>query len=120
MTGNDRRLDLWGQLGVRTWRDMRGTVLQVVGEVDLATEARFHTALEHALENRPDALVADLTGVTFLGSVGVRHLIAVDAAVGSGVMRVVPSPTARRAIEVTGLGGVLTLRSTVDEALDAR
>jgi anti-anti-sigma regulatory factor len=69
--------------------------------------------------NRPAALVADLSGVTFFALVGLRHLVAVDATVGSGVMRVVPSPTARRTIEVTGLGGVLTLRSTVDEALDA-
>jgi len=120
MTGDDRRLGRWGRFGVWIWQDMRGTVLQVVGEVDMATEARFHIALEQALEYRPAALVADLTGVTFLALVGLRHLVAVDAAVGSGVVRVVPSSTARRTIEATGLGGVLTLRSTVGEALDAR
>lgn len=52
------------------------------GGVTDVREARFHTALEQALVNRPAALVADLPGVT-------------------------------------GLGRVLTLRSTVDEALDA-
>ncbi|HEY7596080.1 MAG TPA: STAS domain-containing protein [Actinophytocola sp.] len=121
MTGRDRdqRPDQCVQLSVRMSTSPRGTVLGIVGDVDLVTEARFRAAFDQALANEPDVLVADLTGVTFLGSVGLRHLVTADEAAGAGVLRVVPSPVARRAIEVSGLARVLALRSTVDEAFHA-
>ena len=105
------------ELGVRIRRVPRGVVLEVVGEVDLVTEARFHAALEQVVDNRTDALVVDLSAVAFLGSVGLRHLVAVDAVVGFGVLRVVPSQAVRRVIEVAGLARVLIMKPTVEEAL---
>lgn len=105
-------------LGVRVWRQAGGVVLEVRGEVDLATEGRFLAALEQAVHNRANAFVVDLRAVTFLGLVGLRHLVAVDAVVGAGVIRLVPSPAVRRVIELAGLVQLLTIKPTVAEAFE--
>jgi anti-anti-sigma factor len=105
-------------LGVRVWRQAGGVVLEVIGEVDLATEGRFLAALEQAVDNRANAFVVDLRAVTFLSVVGLRHLVAVDAVAGDGVIRLVPSPVVRRVIELAGVAQLLTIKHTVAEALE--
>ncbi|HEY7595658.1 MAG TPA: STAS domain-containing protein [Actinophytocola sp.] len=117
MTGLDQSPDPDVELDVRVRRDERAVVLEIDGEVDLVTSGRFHTALEQAGSARPDVLVLDLRGVAFLGSIGLSHLLEVHALVGAGVLRVVPSPAARRTIEVACLHPVLTMYDTVEDAL---
>jgi anti-sigma B factor antagonist len=108
------------KLAIRSRQAGRGVVWEVAGEVDLSTEEQFLTGLRHALRGKHDVLVVDLDGLTFLGSRGLNALVEVNKAAGPGVMRVVAgSRAARRAIEVTGLDNVLTIRATVEEALGA-
>ena len=96
--------------------DDRGTVLAVEGEVDMLTANQFRVALEEALLDRPRVLVVDLSGLAFLGSVGLSQLVEASVAAGPGVMRVVARDGPRRSIEVTGLDEVLAVADTVEKA----
>jgi anti-sigma B factor antagonist len=61
----------------RTQRAPGGTVVAFTGELDIASEAEAAAALEAALEGG-GTLVADLRGLEFLDSTGVRVLISAD------------------------------------------
>ncbi len=107
------------EFAVRVHREAQALVLAVDGEVDLLTAQQFGTALDQAAGERPDVFVVDLTGLTFLGSLGLSHLVQASAATSPGVMRVVATGGPRRAIEITGLDTVFDVADTVDEALGA-
>lgn len=103
------------ELAVRARRTADGVVLSVTGTVDLATAEQFQAAFDHALQQRHEVLVVDLTGVGFLSSVGLRLLL--EAHEKAGTMRVVPGETVHRAVEVAGLHQVLAIHPTVEDAL---
>jgi anti-sigma B factor antagonist len=96
-----------------------GLVVEVTGEVDIATAPR----LREALEQRPAAggrLVVDLTGVTFMDSSGLGILLNLQRDVGDAGGRlavVCPPGPARLLLEVTGLDSELPLFATRAEAL---
>ncbi|MFL6268176.1 MAG: anti-sigma factor antagonist [Actinomycetes bacterium] len=105
--------------------DRDATVLLVVdGAVDGLTAPRLRTAVVEAFDRLAGrALVLDLTGVTFLGSPGLRTLFdsAAEASQHDGYqpLRVVVdhSRPVVRPIEIVGLDSVLALYHEVDEAL---
>ncbi|MCP2257695.1 anti-sigma B factor antagonist [Streptoalloteichus tenebrarius] len=95
-------------------------VVAVSGEVDMLTTPTLRTHLQHHLDARPDLLVVDLSGVTFLGSSGLAVLVAAaQRARESGVpFRLVCTTRAViRPLTATGLVDVLDIRATVREAL---
>ncbi|WP_167976293.1 STAS domain-containing protein [Lentzea indica] len=59
--------------------DRRGvsTVVQVAGEIDIATAPRFEKFLLDQLETTRTVLMLDLIDVTYLGSAGLSALITV-------------------------------------------
>jgi anti-sigma B factor antagonist len=99
--------------------DFDGAALvQVTGELDLATSGE----LEAALERMPAAgrIVIDLTDCDFLDSSGVRVLLAGatrSEAQGGRVVVVAPDPRIRRVLELTGVEDKLTVRETRAAAL---
>lgn len=97
------------------------TVLSVDGVVDLATSPPLEELLAELIDERPNALVIDLTDVTFLASVGLRILAESHERVGgTGNFAVVASgPITARPIQLTKLDEFLALYPTVDEALAA-
>jgi anti-sigma B factor antagonist len=56
--------------------DAPGLVLNVAGELDLATAPRLRERLKRALDAGADGIVVDLTGVTFIDSVSLATLVA--------------------------------------------
>jgi anti-sigma B factor antagonist len=96
-------------------------VLSVGGEIDAATAAALDTAIAGVLAQHPSAVVVDLSAVTFLGSAGLRILVATHARLsGSGHFAVVAhGPATSRPIQLTGLDEVLSLYPTLDDALVA-
>jgi anti-sigma B factor antagonist len=95
------------------------TVVHISGEVDLATRMEFTAALRRGLDSPSRVVVIDLTQVSFLSSVGLRALVLThqEAHRTDRVLRVVDGSTVvRRIFEVTGLGELLVLFPTVDEA----
>lgn len=96
-----------------------GLVVEVTGEVDLATAPR----LREAFQQRPAAgglMVVDLTRVTFMDSSGLSVLLNLHREIGDAGARlavVCPPGPARLLLEVTGLDSELPLFATRAEAL---
>jgi anti-anti-sigma factor len=94
-------------------------VLAVRGEIDVASAPAFKSAIAEALEGNPEGLVLDLLEVEFLGSVGVRVLLEAQGKIGDDdrFAVVARSPAAGRILQLLSLDEVLSVHSTVDEAL---
>ncbi|MCO1575165.1 STAS domain-containing protein [Crossiella sp. SN42] len=97
----------------------QGVVVAATGEVDLLTTPALQQALEQAVAGHPPVLVVDLTGVSFLGSVGLAALVQILPAAEQGTkVRVVATSLAVvRPLTVTGLTDLLPVFATVDQAL---
>lgn len=95
------------------------TLLTVGEVVDLATAPVLEEAIDGLLAEVPKALIVDLSGVTFLASVGLRLLVSTHEKVGeSGQFAVVASgPITSRPIQLTKLDEVFAMYPTLDEAL---
>jgi anti-anti-sigma factor len=95
------------------------TVLLLDGVVDLATSPPLEELLTELIDEGPDALIMDLTAVSFLASVGLRILAETHERVGgTGKFAVVASgPVTARPIQLTKLDEFLALYPTVDDAV---
>ncbi|MGK2948473.1 MAG: STAS domain-containing protein [Acidimicrobiales bacterium] len=83
-------------------------VVEVAGEVDLATAGELAAALEPLLATGDGPIVLDVGGVTFIDSSGLA-VLAQAAASGRTLVLRRPSKIVVRVIETTGLDQVLTL-----------
>ena len=105
----------------QSWQDWL-VVLSVDGEVDMVTAPHLGRAICEALEKSATTLVIDLTGVTFLASVGMSVLVAAQEAADAMAVRfavVADGAVTRRPIRLLGLDAVLALHPTRDDALRA-
>jgi anti-anti-sigma factor len=95
------------------------TLLTVGEVVDLATAPVLEEAIDGLLAEEPKALIVDLSGVTFLASVGLRLLVSTHDKLGeTGQFAVVASgPITSRPIQLTKLDEVFAMYPTLDEAL---
>lgn len=82
-------------------------VLVVIGDVDLAAAPDLRSAL-HAAARDGRPVLLDLSGCTFLDSVGVGLLLGASRRCTAG-LRVLPSDVALALLEATGVAGVLDL-----------
>jgi anti-sigma B factor antagonist len=112
------------QFGVTVDVEQHGdaTVLRVAGELDLLTTPTLSEASSTELRKRPRVLVIDLTGVTFLASVGMSAIVAAHEEGGEQTqVRVVGGTRdTLRPIRVTGLDNLLSVYPTLKAALDDR
>lgn len=100
--------------------DGEAEVLEVAGEVDLLSVEVLDDALADALARQPALLVIDLTGVSFLASVGMSVLLKAHRATGDATRLRVVAPersTVGRALELTGLTEALAVAGTRTDAL---
>jgi anti-anti-sigma factor len=106
--------DVDAMLWVQRIVENHSVVVHAFGEVDILTAPRLSTQLDlaEAIVVPPSPVVADLSGVTFLGSAGLSVLMAHHrrcAELGSR-LEVVPGGRAvARPLAVTGLDKVLTI-----------
>jgi anti-sigma B factor antagonist len=78
-------------------------VLEVSGEIDMATADELRQQLGRALADDP-RLVVDLGGVTFMGAAGIRvFLRAASGLNGSGPLRFVNAERLAWLLDVVGL-----------------
>jgi anti-sigma B factor antagonist len=93
-----------GELGVTFEQpDGRHALLVVEGEIDTMTADALERALTTLLAESSEALVVDLTAVTFLASSGLAVLIRAAHQAGERRLRLVSTARAvRRPIEITG------------------
>lgn len=100
---------MFAQIDVRGG-DATCTVVVVAGEVDLASAGELRSALATAAEGRPEQILVDLSGVTFVDSSGLGAIaggLRAQRAHG-GQLRVIGAPAhVRRVFEISGLGELL-------------
>jgi anti-sigma B factor antagonist len=94
-------------------------VLAVGGVVDLATSATLEEVVAGLVDERPVALIIDLSEVTFLASVGLQILVATHEKVSPSARYAVVAagPVTARPIQLTRLDDVFPLHATLDDAL---
>ncbi|ONI80498.1 hypothetical protein ALI22I_45180 [Saccharothrix sp. ALI-22-I] len=94
-------------------------VVDVSGEVDMATAPLVEEFVLRTLDDAVRTLVVDLSGVTFLGSTGINLLISLRAAceeAGTALRLVANTNAVLRPLEVTDLTSHFTIIAAVDEA----
>ena len=96
-------------------------VITLEGEADMSTAVKFNESFFSAARSGIRRVIADLTGVTFIDTtmlnalvVGHRRMVRDD-----GCFAVVCSgPRVSRVLEITGLGQILAVFSTRNDALE--
>jgi anti-sigma B factor antagonist len=110
-------------LHTRTERHGSALIVSLAGEVDLISESVCADALIDAIRTvpRPDAVVADLTGVTFFGSAGCYALFIANthATRASVPFGFIGSRIVTRVLDLSGLRSGLTEFTTQTSALRA-
>jgi anti-anti-sigma factor len=96
-------------------------LLEVFGELDLATAPRLCAALDEARIHRVRRVVIDLTGVDFCDSTGLRALLgaSTELRVGGGRLAVacLPGGAVSRLFDVVGARETLRVFDSQAEAL---
>lgn len=94
-------------------------VLRCVGEIDISSAPALRARISSLQIDGPPHLVLDLSGVTFIDSLGLGALIGAHkrARVLRGSLVLVPSDAARRLFSATALDRVFELRPTLEDAL---
>jgi anti-sigma B factor antagonist len=100
------------ELRIETHEEATATVLALFGEFDLAGIQQFETELGKLEAAGAKVVVADLSGLDFMDSSGLRALVMADERASREGRRlaIVPGPPAvRRVFEITQLDSRLDL-----------
>lgn len=96
-------------------------VISVAGALDALTSPQLESAVVAAMQQKPSAVVVDLSDVDFLASAGMAVLVAArekaDGVLGFGV--VAEGPATSRPLRLVGLAELIGVYATLDEALAA-
>jgi anti-sigma B factor antagonist len=106
---------------VHTHTDGESPVVVVTGEIDMATAPMLARELSAAIETGVEAVVLDLTEVTFFDSSGLRVAIVAHRDLGDKGRRLAvvcdPEGHVRRTFALAGLADVLDLHPSREAAL---
>ena len=95
-------------------------LLEVFGELDLATAPRLCSALDAARVHRVKRLVIDLTGVDFCDSTGLRALLGASRELrvsgGRFAVACLPGGAVERLFDMVGARETLRVYASADEA----
>ncbi len=110
------------RLGFARTRDESGVLVLVLsGELDSGTASKLIHAVAQILAGEPEALVLDLSGLSFLSVAGVRAIHTAHQAVGAARLRVVTGerPAVREFLHATRFDAILDCYRTRIEAVAA-
>jgi anti-sigma B factor antagonist len=96
-------------------------IVAVTGEIDLFTAPEFKQRVSAPIDDGRTRVVVDLTDTTFIDSSSLGVLIGAHRRLRrmNGALTIVCSNDAIvKTFRITGLDGVFTIVSTLDEALD--
>ena len=96
-----------------------GAVVAIAGELDIATVAQVREAFASEALEHADAVVVDLTEVSFMDSSGLSALLTFDSDLGARRRRLAiacPEGAARLVLDVAGVAERLPLYPTRDAA----
>ncbi len=101
------------------WIDDGSAVVAIGGELDMLNADEVNHVIDHLHgDGINDHLVVDLTGCSFIDSVGLSVLIAAQHAAKSPLNVVITNEALRRVFTVTGLTSVFVLHETRAEAIE--
>jgi anti-sigma B factor antagonist len=96
-------------------------VVSVIGEIDLATAPAFEQALLGVAEDRTGEVIVDLTGCTFLDSMGLRALIATRARLERSnrpLALVLSNPSVLKIFQITGFEDLFEIYPSLAAAVE--
>ncbi|HEX6918893.1 MAG TPA: STAS domain-containing protein [Actinomycetes bacterium] len=96
----------------------RHTVVELTGEVDIATAAGLRDCLLALVNRGADSLVVDLRGVTFIDSTGVGTLLRIfhrQSLLGGSVHFLADQPAVLRVFDLMQLTRRLHVAATIDD-----
>jgi anti-anti-sigma factor len=79
------------------------------GELDIATVPDFEQSFDEVVGSAPEAIVVDLSELTFIDSTGLRALLTMSERYKGDLGLTVGSPAVERIIEITGTRAQLPL-----------
>lgn len=103
----------WTGFGVQVRSKAQRSWVSLRGELDLASAPHLQQVLDQLCRDGYQEIVLDLSGLEFLGATGLTVFHGVDDHVRAAGGRLVlhrPRWLARRALTITGLDSVLTIR----------
>ena len=104
-------------------RQVKPVVVVLPAEIDVTNSEHVLASLVASLAPGVDVVIADMTATSFCDSSGVHAVIfAHEAAVARGIkMRLAVSPdgSVRRVLQLIGVGRILSIHSSLSEAIDA-
>ena len=97
---------------LETSREREHPRVALFGELDIAAAPRVDEAMSELERDRPERIVVDLRGLTFLDSTGLRSLLGADSRARDDGRRLTlirgPEPI-QRVLSITGLDGRLDI-----------
>lgn len=95
-------------------------VVRASGAIDMLTAPALTEKVRAVVAQAPTAVIIDLTDVEFLASAGMQVLVNTHNEVTPAVRFAVVAdgPATSRPLKITGLTDLITLFSTLDDALD--
>ncbi|MFG2907622.1 STAS domain-containing protein [Kitasatospora sp. NPDC048286] len=99
---------------IRSWA--QGTVLVLLGELDLDSAAELRAALDRAFAEPASVVVMDCAGLEFCDSTGLNALLRAKARAAVDDSRIElarPRPLILRMLELTGATDAFPIRETV-------
>jgi stage II sporulation protein AA (anti-sigma F factor antagonist) len=100
----------FGELELTSERDGDVHSIRLTGELDVATAGRVEDVLRDAESGDADAIVLDLSGLTFMDSTGVRLVLSANARSRADSNRFAlrrGSPAVQRVFELSGVADTL-------------
>ncbi len=97
-------------------------VASVTGRVDSVNATAFEQELSKAMEGGSSRLVVDCGDLSYISSAGLRILLLAvkkTRAQGGGVALCRVQDHVREVLEVSGFTRIMTVRDTLDQALDS-
>jgi anti-anti-sigma factor len=103
-----------------SWHDSV-VVIRCSGDLDMLTAPALERQIETALTKKPTAMIIDLSAVDFLASVGMGLLVEAHDRCGTATqfMVVADGPATSRPMRMIGLGEIMALHPTLEQAFDA-
>jgi anti-anti-sigma factor len=101
---------------VETSRDGNRAVLTARGEIDLATVQGLQDAFDAVVRAGANEVRLDLTEVEFMDSTGLSALVNGHRALCGRLIVICPDGAPRRALEVSGLGELIRVCSSMTDA----
>jgi len=107
-------------LSISTTQEGNGVVVTLAGSASMELCEQLNEALFDACQQRPQALVIDMSGLTFICSLGLGGLVAAYLRVqkhGGKLLLANPAESIRDMLKVTRLGQLLPVYDSPREAL---